>query len=82
MKKVNYPIDKKKWSPSIIPGVIALISTYDLKGNPNIAPKSWIQMVSFEPSALRFSGSKDGTTEKNIELTTASALLKKSATAM
>ena len=56
MKKVNYPIDKKKWSPSLIPGVITLISTNGLKGNPNIAPKSRIQMVPFDPSILIFSG--------------------------
>jgi len=69
MKKVNFPIDKKKWNPSLIPGIIALISTNDLTGNPNIAPKSWIQMISFEPPIIMFSGSKDGTTEKNIEQT-------------
>jgi flavin reductase (DIM6/NTAB) family NADH-FMN oxidoreductase RutF len=33
---------------------------------PNIAPKSWVQMVSFEPPILMFSGSKGNTTENNI----------------
>ncbi len=69
MEKVDFPIDKNEWHPSLIPGVIALISTLDLQGNPNIAPKSWIQMVSFKPSALMFSGTKGGTTENNIEKT-------------
>jgi len=66
MKKVDYPIDKKKWHPSLIPGPIVLISTYNSKKEPNIAPKSWLQMVSFEPPILMFSGTKGNTTERNI----------------
>lgn len=66
MKKVNYPINKRKWHPSLIPGPIVLISTYNSKKEPNIAPKSWIQMVAFDPPVLMFSGSKGHTTENNI----------------
>lgn len=66
MKKVDYPIDKNKWCPSLIPGVIVLISTYNSKKEPNIAPKSWLQMVSFEPPILMVSGTKGNTTENNI----------------
>lgn len=66
MKKIDYPIDKKKWHPGLIPGPVVLISTYDSKKNPNIAPKSWIQMVSFEPPILIFSGTKENRTERNI----------------
>ncbi len=66
MRKVDYPIDKNEWHPGLVPGPIVLISTYDLKKNPNIAPKSWLQMVSFEPPILMFSGTKGNTTENNI----------------
>ena len=66
MNKVNYPIDKRQWSPSLMPGPIAIISTCNKETGYNIAPKSWLQMVSFEPPILMFSGSKDNTTEKNI----------------
>jgi len=66
MKKVDYPIDKRSWRPSLIPGPVVLISTYDAKKIPNIAPKSWVQMVSFEPPMLMFSGTKGNTTENNI----------------
>ena len=66
MKKINFPIDKRKWRPSLIPGPIALISTYSLEGQPNIAPKSWLQMVSMERPILMFSGSRGFTTENNI----------------
>lgn len=66
MRKVDYPINKHEWHPSLIPGPLVLLSTYDKKRVPNIAPKSWLQMVSFEPPILMFSGSKENTTEKNI----------------
>ncbi|MCP4178394.1 MAG: flavin reductase family protein [bacterium] len=66
MKKVSFPVYKKEWTPSLIPGPITLISTCNVKGTPNFAPKSWLQMVSFEPPILMFSGSKNNLTENNI----------------
>ena len=66
MNKIEYPIDKRSWHPGLIPGPIVLVSTCDEKKKPNIAPKSWVQMVSFEPPILMFSGTKGNTTEVNI----------------
>ncbi len=66
MKKVEFPIDKRLWHPSLIPGAVVLISTYNAEGQANIAPKSWLQMVSFDPPVLMFSGTKGNTTENNI----------------
>ncbi len=66
MKKIPFPIDKQRWSPSLIPGPIVLVSTHNKDKVPNVAPKSWVQMVSFEPPILMFSGSKGNTTENNI----------------
>lgn len=66
MKKISFPIDKHRWSPSLIPGPIVLVSTYNMDRVPNVAPKSWVQMASFEPPVLMFSGSKGNTTENNI----------------
>ena len=66
MRKIIFPIDKHRWSPSLIPGPIVLVSTYNMDRVPNVAPKSWVQMVSFEPPILMFSGSKGNTTENNI----------------
>jgi len=65
MPKVPFPIDKREWHPSLVPGPIVLISTVDADGAPNVAPKSWLQMVAFDPPTLMFSGSKGGQTEKN-----------------
>jgi flavin reductase (DIM6/NTAB) family NADH-FMN oxidoreductase RutF len=69
MKKVEFPIDIRKWHPSLIPGPIVLISTISEDGEPNVAPKSWLQMVSFEPPIMMFSGQRGNTTEKNIKAT-------------
>jgi len=66
LNKVEYPIDKREWHPSLIPGPIALISTYSGDREPNVAPKSWLQMAAFDPPTLMFSGSRDQTTERNI----------------
>ena len=68
-RKISLPTDKREWHPSLIPGPIALISTVDSDGVPNVAPKSFLQMVSFEPSILMFSGRKGGRTEENIVAT-------------
>jgi flavin reductase (DIM6/NTAB) family NADH-FMN oxidoreductase RutF len=64
--KVEFPINKKEWAPSLIPGPVVLISTCDQKGDRNVAPKSWVQMIGFEPPMLMFAGTKGNTTEKNI----------------
>lgn len=66
MKKIEYPINKREWAPSLIPGPVVLISTRNQAKEPNVAPKSWLQMVAFEPPMLMFSGSKENATEKNI----------------
>jgi flavin reductase (DIM6/NTAB) family NADH-FMN oxidoreductase RutF len=66
VKKIAFPIDKREWHPSLIPGPIVLVSTYNAKNEPNIAPKSWLQMISFEPPMVIFSGTKGRTTEQNV----------------
>lgn len=66
MKKVPYSVDKHQWRPSLIPGAIVLISTHNSENIPNIAPKSWLQMVSFDPPILMFSGTEGNPTENNI----------------
>jgi len=69
MGKIEIPADKRRWPLGLIPGVITLISTVDKSGEPNVAPFSWIQMVSFKPSILMFSGSKRSRTVNNINAT-------------
>jgi flavin reductase (DIM6/NTAB) family NADH-FMN oxidoreductase RutF/uncharacterized protein YciI len=64
--RVPLPLDKRAWQPSLIPGAVALIGSVAADGTPNVAPKSWIQMASFEPPVLVFSGQPGGRTEANI----------------
>lgn len=66
MRKVKYSTNKKEWSPSLLPGPISLISTCNAAKAPNVAPKSWLQMVSIDPPILMLSTSKETTTAKNI----------------
>ncbi len=58
--------DKHSWQPSLIPGVVTLVTSVDATGVPNLAPKSFVQMVSFDPPMLMFSGQPEGNTEANI----------------
>ena len=58
--------DEHAWQPSLIPGVVTLVTSVAADGTPNVAPKSWVQMVSFEPPVLMFSGQPGGRTEANI----------------
>jgi len=64
--KVPFAVDKQAWHPSLIPGPIVLVSTRSRTGEANIAPKSCLQMVSFRPPILMFSGARGNTTETSI----------------
>lgn len=66
-KKVDFPF--RDWRPGLIPGQVVLVSTYDEGGDPHIAPKSRVQMVSFEPPVLMFAGTETETTENNLRTT-------------
>jgi flavin reductase (DIM6/NTAB) family NADH-FMN oxidoreductase RutF len=50
--KVCFDPDKKAWHPSPLPGLIVLVTTLNADGTSNIAPKSWISMMAFEPPIL------------------------------
>lgn len=66
MKKVKFPVNKHYWQPSLIPGPVTLVSTINKKGEPNIAPISWIQMACFKPPMIMMSVSKGSKTAENI----------------
>ncbi|HVB42294.1 MAG TPA: hypothetical protein VNF47_06235 [Streptosporangiaceae bacterium] len=51
--KIAFPADKADWHPSVLPGPIVLVSTVDKRGEPNIAPKSWISMMAFRGRCSR-----------------------------
>jgi flavin reductase (DIM6/NTAB) family NADH-FMN oxidoreductase RutF len=50
--KVDFSPDKHTWRPSPLPGLIVLVTTLNEDGGSNIAPKSWISMMAFQPPVL------------------------------
>ncbi len=70
MKKINFPLNKTETGVSwLIPGALTLVSTYNSKKEPNIAPKNWIHPAAFSPPLIMYSGPLFATTEKNINET-------------
>ncbi len=70
MKKINFPLNKTETGVSwLIPGALTLVSTYNSKKEPNIAPKNWIHPAAFSPPLIVYSGPLFATTEKNIIVT-------------
>jgi flavin reductase (DIM6/NTAB) family NADH-FMN oxidoreductase RutF/uncharacterized protein YciI len=65
--KVAFPVDKADWHPSVLPGPIVLVSTVDDRGQPNIAPKSFISMMAFGGPVLAFGCHRSHATARNAE---------------
>lgn len=51
----------------MLPGPIVLVSTVDSRGEPNIAPKSWISMMAFRGPVLAFGCHRSHATARNAE---------------
>ena len=66
MDKIEFNPDKMSWHPSPIAGQIVLVSTINSEGVVNVAPKSWITMISFNPPSLVIGCNKQHTTAMNI----------------
>ncbi len=67
--KIAFPADKAGWHPSVLPGPIVLVSTVDVQGEPNVAPKSWISMMAFRGPVLAFGCHRSHATARNAEQT-------------
>jgi flavin reductase (DIM6/NTAB) family NADH-FMN oxidoreductase RutF/uncharacterized protein YciI len=65
--KIAFPVDKADWHPSVLPGPIVLVSTVDMQGEPNIAPKSWISMMAFRGPVVAFGCHSSHATARNAE---------------
>ncbi len=48
----DLPLDKRAWHPSPLLGQIVLVTTLNEDGSSNVAPKSWISMMAFDPPLL------------------------------
>ena len=49
MTKRDIDITQRNWHPTPLVGSIVLVTTVDTDGNLNIAPKSWVSLVSANP---------------------------------
>ncbi len=65
MKK-SLGVDKRNWSPSPLAGQITLVTTLNEDGASNIAPKSWISMMAFEPPLLALGCNIQHWTARNV----------------
>lgn len=65
-RKVDFPVNKREWRPSVLPGQVVLVTTIDERGQPNVAPKSWVSMAAFgPPPKIMFGCTLDHATARN-----------------
>lgn len=65
-EKVALALDKHAWHPSPLLGQIVLVTTCNADGSSNIAPKSWISMMAFDPPLLVLGCNRQHWTAQNI----------------
>lgn len=65
-QKIALDLDKRRWRPSPLLGQIVLVTTVNENGESNVAPKSWISMMAFEPPLLALGCNLDHWTARNI----------------
>lgn len=65
-RKVSLGVDKAKWRTSPLPGHIVLVSTASKARVPNVAPKSWMSMVSRRLAVIGFGCNLSHQTARNI----------------
>jgi len=66
---VSIPLDKWQWHPSPLPGPVVLITTVDVDGTPDVAPKSWFTVAAFTGPVLGFGCTEEHRTCRNIRAT-------------
>ena len=66
MKKIDLDLDKHTWHPSPLLGQIVLVTTLNRDGTSNLAPKSWISMMAFDPPILALGCNLEHWTARNI----------------
>jgi len=65
-EKVPFSTDKHSWNPSPLLGQIFLVTTINEDGITNIAPKSWISMMAFNPPLVVLGCNHEHQTAQNI----------------
>lgn len=65
-EKISLSLDKRQWHPSPLLGQVVLVTTVNQDGTSNLAPKSWISMMAFEPPILALGCNYQHQTARNI----------------
>jgi flavin reductase (DIM6/NTAB) family NADH-FMN oxidoreductase RutF len=65
-EKASLDPDKRSWRPSPLLGQIVLVTTLNEDGQSNVAPKSWISMMVFQPPLLALGCNLAHWTARNI----------------
>jgi flavin reductase (DIM6/NTAB) family NADH-FMN oxidoreductase RutF len=65
-EKVSFSPDKRTWRPSPLLGQVVLVTSLNEDGQSNVAPKSWLSMMAFEPSLLALGCNLTHWTAQNI----------------
>lgn len=65
-EKIDLDLDKRTWHPSPLLGQVVLVTTLNEDGTSNLAPKSWISMMAFEPPILALGCNLTHRTARNI----------------
>ncbi len=63
---ISQPLNKRLWHPSPLVHQIVLVTTVSEEGVENVAPKSLISMLSFDPPILVIGCNRHHNTAKNI----------------
>ena len=64
--KHDLPVDKHVWRPSPLLGQLVLVTTLNGDGTSNVAPKSWLSMMAFDPPILALGCNRQHWTGRNI----------------
>ena len=65
-EKVSLATDKRRWRPSPLLGQTVLVTTLNEDRQSNVAPKSWISMMVFQPPLLALGCNVEHWTARNI----------------
>jgi flavin reductase (DIM6/NTAB) family NADH-FMN oxidoreductase RutF len=65
-EKISVSTDKRTWKPSPLAGQVVLVTSLNEDGQSNVAPKSWISMMAFEPALLALGCNLSHWTARNI----------------
>ena len=65
-QKAEFNVDKYSWHPSPLAGQIVLLTTVNREGKVDVAPKSWVTMIAFNPPTIIIGCNRTHMTARNL----------------